>query len=311
MPAFYKKHGGYILAAGINKYMYVTLNVPYADRLVRLYYTHSETVVHTDELKHDLAREGLLRHGIRDAIEISSLADLPAGTGLGSSSCYLVGLLNAVRTYLSLETTCADLAEEACAIEIDGLRKPIGRQDPYMAAYGGFTELVIDRDGSVEVNHPPLSREMIDDLLSKTHLYYTNVQRPAVEILEEERQALEAGDSNAEEALSEMLRVGKDIGKAIKAGDFDRFGTLLHEHWTQKQRLSPKIQLDGLDELYKRVRREFGVLGGKIAGAGGGGFLMLYCAGDGRRLMEFMEGRGMKRLQYAAEYEGSKVLIET
>ena len=310
LPAFYQKHGGYILAAGIDKYMYVTLNVPCADRLVRLHYTQSEMVARTAELKHELAREALLRHGIDDAIEISSLADLPAGTGLGSSSCYLVGLLNAVRAHLSLGTTAADLAEEACTIEIDVLQKPIGRQDPYMAAYGGLTELSISRDGSVDVRRIDLPREMVDVLISKTHLYYTNVQRPAVEILEEERKALQAGNSEAEESLRGMLAAGLEIGEAIKACDFDRFGTLLHKHWTLKKRLSPKIQLEGIDEIYDLVRKEYGVLGGKIAGAGGGGFLMLYCAGDSARLTEFMRSRGMARLQYAAELEGSKILVK-
>lgn len=309
LPAFYQKHGGYILATGIDKYMYVTLNVPRADRLVRLHYTQSETVERTALLKHELAREALLRHGINDAIEISSLADLPAGTGLGSSSCYLVGLLSAVRGHLSLPTSSEDLAEEACAIEIDTLRKPIGRQDPYMAAYGGLTELRISRDGKVRVERIDLPPGKIAELISKTHLYYTNVQRPAVEILAEERQALERGNGAAEDALRVMLDVGFQIGQAIKSGDFDRFGELLHEHWTHKKRLSDKIQLEGVDQIYDRVRRDFGVLGGKIAGAGGGGFLMLYCAGDGARLIEFMQSKGMARLEYAAEFGGAKVLV--
>jgi D-glycero-alpha-D-manno-heptose-7-phosphate kinase len=311
LPAFYEKHGGYILAAGIDKYMYVTLNVPRADHLVRLHYTQSETVARTEQLKHELAREALLRHGIHDTIEISSLADLPAGTGLGSSSCYLVGLLNAVRSHLSMDTSARELAEEACSIEIDTLHKPIGRQDPYMAAYGGLTELQISRDGSVDARPVPLSKAQAAELISKTHLYYTNVQRPAVEILDEERKALRAGLHGAEEALREMLAVGLEIGTAIKSGDFDAFGKLLHEHWTHKKRLSDKVQLEGVDELYEYARRTFGVLGGKIAGAGGGGFLMMYCPGDGAALTEFMQSKGMARLQYAAEYGGSSVLVQS
>ena len=135
LPAFYRKHGGYILGLGIDKYMYVALNVPYADRLVRLHYTLSETVEKVEQLKHELAREALTRHGILDAIEISSLADLPAGTGLGSSSCYLVGLLSAIRGYLLCPADFPGLAEEACSIEIDTLHNPIGKQDPFMAAF--------------------------------------------------------------------------------------------------------------------------------------------------------------------------------
>jgi len=308
LPAFYRKHGGYILGLGIDKYMYVALNVPYADRLVRLHYTQSETVERVDQLQHELAREALIRHGIRDAIEISSLADLPAGTGLGSSSCYVVGLLNAVRGYLLRPVEFAQLAEEACAIEIDVLHKPIGKQDPYMAAFAGLTELRIARDGSVAVERVALPSYAISELVSKTHLYYTNVQRPAVEILGEERAALEHGDKNVENSLRQMLEVGMQIGAAIKSGDFDRFGELLHEHWTLKKRLSNKIALAPINELYEHVRKEFGVLGGKIAGAGGGGFLMLYCPSDGSRLTEFMQSRGMARLTYDAEFEGSRIL---
>jgi D-glycero-alpha-D-manno-heptose-7-phosphate kinase len=293
---------------GIDKYMYVALNVPYVDRLVRLHYTQSETVEHVEQLKHELAREALKRHGIHDAIEISSLADLPAGTGLGSSSCYLVGLLNAVRGYLLRPADFAELAEEACAIEIGTLRKPIGKQDPYMAAFGGLTELQIARDGSVEVRSVELPSYAIAELVSKTHLYYTNVQRPAVDILAEERKALEEDDPHAHAALQEMLKVGVLIGEAIKRADFDTFGRLLHEHWMLKKQLSNKIALAGIDRLYERVRNEFGVLGGKVAGAGGGGFLMLYCPAEGHRLTEFMQSQGMARLTYDAEFEGTRVL---
>src|SRR5579875_142417 len=149
LPGFYRKHGGYVFALGIDKYMYVALNVPFADRKVRLHYTQSETVDHIDELKHELAREALRAHGIFDAVEIASVADLPAGTGLGSSSCYIVGLLAAIRTYLGRLVVAEELAKEACRIELDILHKPIGKQDQYMAAFGGLTELHIDRDGNV------------------------------------------------------------------------------------------------------------------------------------------------------------------
>jgi len=145
LPSFYEKHGGFVLAMAIDKYMYVILNVPNADRLIRLHYTRSETVAHVDQLQHELAREALRAHGIHDAIEIASVADLPAGTGLGSSSCYLVGLLSAIRAYLLRPVPLQTLAEEACHIELDVLKPPIGKQDQYMAAFGGLAQLEIDR----------------------------------------------------------------------------------------------------------------------------------------------------------------------
>lgn len=311
LPAFYRRYGANVLSMGIDKYMYVALNVPYADKLVRLHYTQSETVGRVEDLKHELAREALLHHGIRYGIEIASLADLPAGSGLGSSSCYLVGLLNAVRTYLLRPATFEQLADEACTIELDLLKKPIGKQDQYMAAFGGLTELHITRDGEVTVSRVTLPNYAISELISKTHMYHTNVQRSTIEILSELTAALVNADARTDEILLQISELGLQISQAIKACDFDRFGRLLHEHWMAKKRLSDKISLDDIDELYDYVRAEFGVLGGKIIGAGGGGFLQLYCPDDGRRLTEYMEGRGFARLPYEAEFEGSKVLINT
>ena len=308
LPSFYAKHGGYICALGIDKYMYVALNVPYADRKVRLHYTRSETVDHVSQLQHELAREALLRHGIYDGVEIASLADLPAGTGLGSSSAYLVGLLNAIRAYRARPATFEDLAAEACAIELDTLAKPIGKQDQYRAAAAGLTELRIDRAGAVTVERIGLPGYAVTDLISKTHLYYTNVQRTTTQILGEQMTSLKAGTDGVEDALVEILEIGRRIGAAMRALDFDEFGRLMHAHWLAKKRLSNKVSLPAVEALYDVVRRDYGVLGGKVAGAGGGGFLMLYCPRDGARLTEFMAEQGMERLTYGAEFEGSKVV---
>jgi D-glycero-alpha-D-manno-heptose-7-phosphate kinase len=309
LPAFYEKHGGYIVALGIDKYMYVALNVPYADRKIRLHYTQSETVDHVSDLKHELAREALRRHEILDGVEIASLADLPAGTGLGSSSAYLVGLLNAIRAYRARPATFEELAAEACTIELETLAKPIGKQDQYMAAAAGLTELHIDRSGKVVVERIGLPGYAVTELISKTHLYYTNVQRTTTQILGEQSAALKRGPGEVETALCEILDIGYRIGDAMKSQDFDRFGHLMHEHWLAKKRLSGKVTIPSVEALYDHVRSEFGVLGGKVAGAGGGGFLMLYCPTDGARLTEFMTSQGMERLTYGAEFEGSKVVI--
>jgi D-glycero-alpha-D-manno-heptose-7-phosphate kinase len=309
LPAFYQKHGGYIVALGIDKYMYVALNVPYADRKVRLHYTRSETVDHVSQLEHELAREALLKHGLHDGVEIASLADLPAGTGLGSSSAYLVGLLNAIRAYRARPATFEELAAEACTIELETLAKPIGKQDQYMAAASGLTELRIAPSGEVTVERIGLPGYAVTDLISKTHLYYTNVQRTTTQILGEQTNSLERGTGGVEDALVEILEIGRAIGRAMRAMDFDEFGRLMHAHWMAKKRLSGKVTIPAVEALYDVVRREYGVLGGKVAGAGGGGFLMLYCPTDGARLTEFMAAQGMERLTYGAEFEGSKVVI--
>ncbi|HZO94993.1 MAG TPA: hypothetical protein VFB22_14710 [Candidatus Baltobacteraceae bacterium] len=308
LPAFYEKHGGYVVSLGIDKYMYVALNVPYADRKVRLHYTKSETVDHIDQLEHELAREALRRHGLHDGVEIASLADLPAGTGLGSSSAYLVGLLNAIRTYRAKPAPFDELAAEACDIELRTLRKPIGKQDQYMAAAGGLSELQIARSGAVTVTRIALPGYAVAELVSKTHLYYTNVQRTTTEILGEETEALRGGTGDVEAALLEISEIGKRIGSALRAQDFDEFGRLMHEHWSAKKRLSGKVTVAAVEALYEHVRAEYGVLGGKVAGAGGGGFVMLYCPANGARLTEFMASRGMERLAYEPEFEGSKVI---
>ncbi len=309
LPSFYEKHGGYICALGIDKYMYVALNVPSADRLVRLHYSRSETVEHASRLEHELAREALLSHGIHESIEIASLADVPAGTGLGSSSCYLVGLLSAIRAYLLRPIDVRGLAEEACYIELDVLKKPIGKQDQYMAAIGGLTELRIGTSGKVDIERISLPSYAISEFVSKTHLYYTNVRRETTEILSEQNAAMKNGaGGQVEESLLMIKDLGLRIGDAMRRGDFDTFGTLMHEHWLMKKRLSTKVSVSTVDDLYDHVRAEFGVLGGKVVGAGGGGFLMLYCPQDGRRLTEFMASRGLARLNYTGEFEGSRVI---
>ncbi|MGR4065638.1 MAG: galactokinase [Vulcanimicrobiaceae bacterium] len=310
LPSFYEKHGGYVLAAAIDKYMYVGLNVPVADRLVRLHYTQSETVERSADLRHELAREALLHHGVNDQVEIASLADLPAGTGLGSSSCYLVGLLGAVRTYLEKPATATILAEEACEIELDVLRKPIGKQDQYMAAFGGLTELRIARDGSVDVERLQLPAHAVAEFVSRTHLYYTNVRRDAIDILADQNRAMRTPGEpgHVESGLVEIRQIGERIGAAFRAADFDRFGELMHEHWLAKRSLSKKITVDAMEELYELLRAEYGVTGGKVAGAGGGGFIMLYTPGDGKALTEFMNARGFTRLGWTVDFGGSCVV---
>jgi D-glycero-alpha-D-manno-heptose-7-phosphate kinase len=311
LPSFYEKRGGYILAVGIDKYMYVALNVPVADRLVRLHYTQSETVEDARTLQHDLAREALLRYGIEHSVEIASLADLPAGTGLGSSSCYLVGLLHAIRAYLAEPIGTQMLAEEACDIELNVLRKPVGKQDQYMAAFGGVTEMVIDRDGTVYVERLQLPAHAVAEFVSKTHLYYTNVIRDAIEILGEQDRAIRESPSarnNVESRLFEIKEIGKKVGDAFRSCNFDLFGELMHEHWLAKRAMSPKVSVAPMELLYERVRREYGVTGGKVAGAGGGGFMMFYCPGDGAALTEFMARQGFGRLSWMADFGGSRVL---
>src|SRR5215467_6595339 len=190
LPGYYSKHGGFVLSAALNKYMFIYLNTPVVDDLVRVKYSKSEMVEDINQLQHELCREALRMFGIRRGIEVISMADVPAGTGLGSSSCYLVGLLNALHTLSRRPMTRQQLAEEACRIELEVLKKPIGKQDQYLAAFGGLTALHIARDGAVEVESLSPSPECLEDLESRILLFYTGLSRSTEEILGEQAREL-------------------------------------------------------------------------------------------------------------------------
>ena len=314
LPSYYSQHGGFIFAMGLDKYMYVVVNRPVVGHKIRLHYSQSEVVDHVDDLRHELAREALRAHGITDSFEVASIADLPAGTGLGSSSCYLVGLLNALhhdrRDYVPLQS----LAEEACHIELNILREGIGKQDQYMAAYGGLTVLEIGSDGSVAVRQLRPSSGDIADLVAHTHIYYTGSQRDAREVLADQNSAMQKPAGADHARVSESLHRIKDLGyrilQSIEASNFDQWGRLLDEHWQNKKRMSSKITLAKVDQIYDEVRDRFHVLGGKIIGAGGGGFLMLYCDKEHAALERFMAEHGMPRMHYTVEPEGTKVVAQ-
>lgn len=311
LPSFYEKHGGFILAMGLDKYMYLCLNRPIVEDRIILHYTKSESVEHVSELKHELAREALKINKIERGIEISSLADLPASTGLGSSSCYLVGLLMAIHTYRKHYISLQEIAEEACHIELNILSKGIGKQDQYMAAFGGLTVLDIDKAGQVKVRQLKLSSWAITELISNCHIYYLQKKRNALEMLQDQNDAMKAkarDTDKIEKSLLNIKNLGITILKTIETENFNDFGKLMDEHWQNKKKLSEKISYSEVDELYDYVKKEYGVLGGKIIGAGGGGFIMLYCPRKKKELTDFMDQKGYPRLSYNIEFEGTQVV---
>jgi D-glycero-alpha-D-manno-heptose-7-phosphate kinase len=257
LPSYYRKHGGFIFAMGIDKYMYLMVNRPELDGRVRLRYSRSETVAHVSELRHELAREALRLHGVEQGIEISSMADLPDGTGLGSSGAYLVGLLAALRRLRGLAPNRRVVAEEACRIELEVLGRGVGKQDQYMAAFGGLTVLEISRGGSVSVRRAAVPPGMLDELVANTHLYYTGRRRRAERVLADQDAAMRNGGAGNEVVADSLHRI-KDLGhrilEAIEAGDCDGWGRLLHEHWTAKRRLSARVSYSRIDQVYDRVQ---------------------------------------------------------
>lgn len=314
LPSFYRRHGGFVFAMGIDKYVNVLLNPTVVDRRIRLQYMQSEVVDHVSLLRHPLAREALRLHGIESSIEITSVADLPARAGVGSSGSYLVAMLTALRSYRNRPCSLGELAEEACHIEIDVLREPVGKQDQYMAVFGGMRAIEIGRDGAVRVESVDLPLASIYELVARMHMYYTGVERSASQVLRAQDDAAQGAGHPEHQAVVDNLLEIKDIGyrslEAVRRENFDDYGRLMDEHWQRKKMLSARVSLSRVDDLYQYARREFGVLGGKIIGAGGGGFLLLYCPRDHRRLSDYMATQGMQRLHYAPEFQGAKVVAD-
>lgn len=313
LPSYFSEYGGFIFSVTIDKYMYINLNTPIVDDLIRVKYSKFEEVSHVDDVKHSLAREALKFLDIKNAVEIQSMADIPAGTGLGSSSCYLVGLLNALHCYKNISVPQQILAEEACNIEIELLRSPVGKQDQYTASFGGFIAMHIEKDGSVIVERPKISEDIIDELENSLMIYYTHVTRSASEILKEQNESVKDKTSSSHKQVTESMHVIKDIGyqtlAAITKGNLDDFGRLMDAHWKEKKRLSNKISSSSIDDFYDLGIKN-GALGGKILGAGGGGFLLFYCPKEYQtQLTRAMAKQGLRRLRFRFDFDGSKVMM--
>jgi D-glycero-alpha-D-manno-heptose-7-phosphate kinase len=309
LPSFYREHGGFIFAVGLDKYMYLNVKLPILEETIRVQYSKLEIVENVEELKHTLAREALRFLGIENGIEIVSIADIPSGTGLGSSSCYLVGLLNALHCLAQSQASPWQLAEEACDIELQQLQKPIGKQDQYMAAFGGLTTLDIKKDGTVSVSRTHLDMELLQALESNIFLFYTGGVRDATAILQKQDSATRNKDKDILGRLLEIKDIGIEIRDCVVSGNLQQFGKLLDLHWQTKKRLSNGISNPQVDAWYDLAKRH-GAIGGKISGAGGGGFLMLYCEDGKSRLREVMRGAGLRELHFRFEFEGSKVVFD-
>ena len=307
LVSYYSKYGGFIFAAGINKYMFININRPIVDDLVRVKYTKSEQVSHRDQLQHDLAREAMRMAGIENALEIISMADVPAGTGLGSSSCYAVGLLNALHALKRDHISLKSLAEEACRLEIDILKKPIGKQDQYLATFGGLTVLEIDKQGSVRLRNANVSQANVDSLNRNLLMFYTNTSRSANEILSEQSKGVKEEEKKVVENMHYIKEIGYKILEALESGNLTDVGLLFDKHWQHKKRISEKMSNPRFDEIYV-IAKENGALGGKISGAGGGGFFVFYVEERHIKFREVMKGLGLREMRYRFNFEGTKVL---
>ncbi len=309
LPGFYQKHGGYLLSATINKYMYITLNRPVLDRLIRLKYSESETVESPGALTHELAREALRFCGITDQIEITSFADIGEGTGMGSSGSYIVGLLKALHALKREAVGLQDLAEEACHIEIDILQKPVGKQDQYLAAFGGFVEMDIAPNGSVRVATIPISQDALEELHYKTVLFYTHQKHTTVDILQSQNQQAAVPESQVEKSLLRIKEIGRELAGEFKRGQVAHFGKFMDEHWQVKKQMSHKISDPRLDGLYELAKAN-GAEGGKIMGSGGGGLFMFFVPRERNKLKKALAEEGLTEMPYNFSSGGSKVLLD-
>jgi D-glycero-alpha-D-manno-heptose-7-phosphate kinase len=273
---FYRRQDGEVISTAIDKYVYVIVKERYDD-MIYLNYSRKEIVHSVDEIQHELVREAMRKTGVTKGVEITTLADIPSsGSGLGSSSCVTVGVLNALYAYQGISKTAEDLAREACEIEIDALGKPIGKQDQYIAAYGGLRHIRFHTDESVTVESVPITEETRRKLNANTLLFFTGITRPASEVLVEQKRNTDRNIS----ALNEMKGLVHKL-KAVLVNPpdgnhhLDGFGKILHHGWTLKQHLASTISNPALDEIYETGIRA-GAIGGKLLGAGGGGFFVFY-----------------------------------
>ncbi len=307
LPSYYSKYGGSLVSVALNKYMYVIVNRNF-DKSIKASYRKIEVVDSLDQLEHPLVRESLRLLGITEGIEIYSMADVPGNTGLGSSSAYTVGLLNALHTYKRQHAPPGVLAEEACRVEIDILKEPIGKQDQYIAAFGGLTKLDIEKGGQVSVTSPALSQGTFTTLESNLLMFYTGFKRSASEMLTGQNEATKKDDAAVVENLHAIKRIGAEISNALEAGEVDKIGPLFHEHWMAKRKLSGKVTNPAIDGLYK-LGMDTGATGGKLIGAGGGGFMVFYCPQDKSRIRAAMAGANAPEFPIRFDYEGSKIVF--
>ena len=308
LPSYYSQYGSFLVSAAIDKYTYLTVNKRFDDS-IRVSYSRTEIVDKVEEIQHPLVREALKLLKLNRGIEIVSIADVPANTGMGTSSSFTVGLLNALHTFKQEHVSAQTLAEEACKIEIDILGEPIGKQDQYLGAFGGVTCLDIDREGKVTVSPLSLPDDTLELLESNILLFYTGIKRSASEVLRDQSDASRQNDERVNNALHTIKEIGKQIKVALESGNLRLFGELLDAHWETKKKLSDKVTVEQIDRWYEVGKRN-GALGGKLMGAGGGGFLMFYCENeDKRRLRGAMAAEGLRQMRFHIDFEGSKVLV--
>lgn len=307
IPSYYQEFGGFLIAAAIDKHVYITIHEPFVDQVIAKY-SKMEQVDNASELNHPIIREALAVLGIERQIEIASMSDIPAGTGLGSSGSFTTALLLGLHTLKGNIIPAHDLAEQACDIEINRLKEPVGKQDQFIAAFGGITSLTFAKDGSVTPSSLKIATETLYNLEDNLCLFFTGYTRSASRILADQ----DSRSKQRDQSMIDNLHYTKELGcrskDALEQGDLHRFAALMHEHWEHKRKRTEGMSNSRIDELYA-VARANGALGGKVIGAGGGGFLMFYTE-EKTRLRRAMSPFGLREIRFRFETEGTRVVAQ-
>ena len=305
LPSYYERFGGMVLSAAIDKYIFVAMNRTFTDDYF-LKYSALERVQSREDIEHPIVREAFAIHEMEPSVEMVSVADIPAGTGLGSSGAFTVGLLRSIYAFEHKHVTPGILAEEACLIEIDRLGRPVGKQDQYIASFGGFNCFTFEPDGSVTVTPLRLTSDTRYDIEEHLLMFFTGYSRDADNMLEDQKERSERGDSEMIEGLHVVKSIGQASKEVLEAGDTEQFAALMHDHWIRKRERSVGMTNDMIDRWYQRGI-DNGALGGKLVGAGAGGFLLFY-ARDPSNLRKAMTAEGLTEVRFLFDHDGSVVL---
>ena len=309
LASYYREHSGLVIAAAIDKYVYITLHRRFIDRYL-LKYSHLEEVETVDQIQHPLIREAIRLVGMDWPYrEVTSMADIPAGTGLGSSSSFTTALLKALHILKKNIVHPAELAEQACHVEIDVLQEPIGKQDQYIAAFGGITRFRFLNNGQVEVRPLSISSETLYNLEDNLLMFFTGYTRAASSILKDQDDKSRSNDREMINNLHYVKELGRATLETLEKGDLRQYAELMNEHWEHKKRRSAGMSNDKINDLYDLARKS-GALGGKLIGAGGGGFLLFY-AENKAPLRHVMREAGLEEVRFRFDFEGTKLVIES
>ena len=307
LPSYYRKHSGFLIAAAIDKYVYITVHQTFVPDLI-IKYSQLERVATASELRHPIIREAMKLVGVDGKyLEITSMADIPAGTGLGSSGSFTTALLKALHAHKKNLIHPQELAEQACHVEIDLLNEPIGKQDQYIAAYGGLTCFQFLPDGNVQATPLKIDAETLYNLEDNLLLFFTGYSRAAGTILKEQDAKSRTSDKEMTDNLHFVKELGYQSQEALEVGDLHKFGELMNVHWQHKKKRSGGMSNTDIDKWYDLAMQN-GALGGKLIGAGGGGFLMFY-AEDKTKLRHALMQQGLKEVRFRFDFEGTKTVI--